>query len=149
MKYHSTLLCPTAYVYPSILSQLRADVVFGSPKRNCAGSGICRMLARTGARRAPFSCPSQATLLRALRPDWLLLECSVEGISPEQWDLLFGGSRFRVETTFRLPLTITRPLFGHRVEIPAGNYPFTLRGKRLFIHLSVVPSRRADSLNLA
>lgn len=150
MNIYSDILPKTERELPISTVHLRADVVFGSPKRNCAGNGICRMLAVTSLRPLTATpCPYFRTTLRAIAADRLLLELSADQLPQSQFERLFGDQLFRVEATFRLPLSITRPLFGHRVAIPAGYHPYTVRDGRIFIHFQVTASRKLPVTGIA
>jgi hypothetical protein len=122
---------------------LRADVVFGSPRRNCAGSGICRIVAWSDLATKSTQCPQYRARLYKSQPQELLLEVPLTNMPRRQFDQLFFGPHFVVEATFRLPLSITRTLFGHRTEIAAGEYPYTICRGVLSIRFPLQNSRRA------
>lgn len=125
------------------LASLRADVVFGSPRRQCAGSGICRIVAWSDLAMRSVDCPQYSVHLYKTGPTELLLELPLNALSTDQFDRLFSGPHFVVEATYRLPLSITRKFFGFRMEITAGEYPFTIRQGQLSIRLPLQPSRGA------
>lgn len=122
---------------------LRADVVFGSPRRNCAGSGICRIIAWSDLAHQTAKCPQYRARLYKIQAQELLLEIPLAAMPRWQFDQLFSGPNFVVEATFRLPLPITRTLFGHRTEIAAGEYPFVIRQDILTIRFPLQRSRKA------
>jgi hypothetical protein len=72
-----------------------------------------------------------------------MLELPVADMPRQQFYRLFSGPRFVVEATFRLPLTVTRTLFGHRTEIAAGEYPFAIHRGILTIRFPLQRSRKA------
>jgi hypothetical protein len=92
-----------------------------------------------------MQCPYFSVRLQAIAPDLLILKLPLANLTSEQFDRLFPRDYFLVEATFRLPLGITRPLFGYRVEIAAGHYPFTVQNGIISIRFRVTPSTGTPS----
>lgn len=105
------------------IQSLHLSAVFGSPNRNCAGSGLCRLLPRTFSDKPAliFNCPVwSATLVWSSNGRFLLSfkKTDYKALSP-----FFRNDLFHVETSFVFPKWLCKKVNLLSAELPAGRYP--------------------------
>ena len=114
---------------------LRLSAVFGTPTRNCAGSGLCRLLPRAFSERSSLPCPAwPATLLWGYKKRVILF------FEDQHSDLIapnFPEGFFCLEAPFRFPLWLCKKLNLQSAEIPAGWYPVDCQCDRWILSLPV------------
>ncbi|GJM32812.1 MAG: hypothetical protein DHS20C18_18130 [Saprospiraceae bacterium] len=100
-----------------------AEVVFGSPKKNCAGVGICSMnpLIQEPTNYA-FPCQKVIAQLMVEKQQLLLLRLSKQGLCPHLAMRQFPKNKFILKTNFKLPASICARLNIQKDLIPAGTY---------------------------
>lgn len=100
------------------------QVVFGSPSRICAGSGVCKMLPQNVEIPEFWLCPVWTGQLhwhaatKSLQLSFPRQQFAATDI--EQW---FSDGNFLVEEDFFLPLWLAKLLGKNHYAIPAGRYP--------------------------
>jgi hypothetical protein len=100
------------------------QVVFGSPSRFCAGSGVCRVFPETVNISASWPCPvwtGQLHWLASCRS--FQLSFSLEQFTSAEINKWFPEGWFLIEEAFPLPLWLASLLGEHHCLIPAGRYP--------------------------
>ena len=104
---------------------ISAQVIFGSPGRNCSGNGICRMLPHHVKIPDTWSCPVFLIDLDWISPQKLILylnhkQLQATGIQNQ----LQERAGFLLEEDFQLPLWLNRHGGGKQWYIPAAKYSF-------------------------
>lgn len=103
------------------IQSLQLSAVFGSPNRNCAGSGLCRLLPRSFIDRTAFNCPVwPATLIWNTNGRFLL---SFEKTHNNTRSIFFHKDLFYVEAPFVFPKWLCKRVNLLSAELPAGWYP--------------------------
>ena len=121
------------------LGEIKIDlqVVFGSPSRGCAGSGVCKMLPHKTTIPDTWSCRVWQGRLHFFANDEMKLNLSLNQQLADpflkEW---FSTETFLVEEDFQLPLWLSSHLGRGRWFIPAGCYPFESQGS-LTVELKV------------
>lgn len=100
------------------------QVVFGSPSRLCAGSGVCRVFPETVNISDSWLCPVWAGRLNWLAScRSLQLSFSLEQFTSAEINKWFPNGWFLIEEAFPLPLWLASILGEQNYLIPAGCYP--------------------------
>lgn len=128
-------------LHESVSSQLRISialqVVFGSPSRTCAGSGVCKMLPQTVNIPEYWLCPVWTGQLHFhVSRKSLKLSFPLEQFTSSDLDKWFSDGKFRMEEAFPLPLWIAKLLGVNDYAIPAGRYTYK-KHKNLTINLKI------------
>lgn len=103
---------------------LAADVVFGSPNRNCAGSGICRVTAPIAQEMqtiGSWGCHRAIALVRLAAPQVLAFHFVIQSMCRKAMEQHFSAGFFLVEAPFEF-----KPDFwakGQGIIVPPGAYP--------------------------
>lgn len=121
------------------LGEIKIDlqVVFGSPSRSCAGSGVCKMLPHKTAIPDAWSCHVWQGQLHFFANDEMKLNLSLnQQLADALLKEWFSTETFLVEEEFQLPLWLSSRLGRGRWFIPAGCYPFVSQGS-LTVELKV------------
>jgi hypothetical protein len=114
----------------STLGEIKIDlqVVFGSPSRACAGSGVCKMLPHCTGIPDTWSCHVWKGELHYLANDETKLNLSLnQQLADPALKKWFSAATFCVEEAFQLPLWLSSRLGKGRWFIPAGEYPYILQ----------------------
>lgn len=120
-------------VYP-FPKPLATQVVFGSPSKNCQGSGICKLYTLHAQEGMDSPCAVVAGEL--LLTEWHMVLLVPVGSLPAQH---INGENFIMEEGFVLPVwlnklqTTTAPRY-----IPAGAYPFQRINKNIHIKFTLL-----------
>ena len=101
-----------------------AEVVFGSPKKRCAGVGICSMnpLHET-QRNSAFPCHKTIAQLTVLQHETLQIRLEKDGLCDQLAGRQFPKHKFTLKQNFKLPATICAALDIQQGTVPAGVYP--------------------------
>lgn len=117
---------------------INSQVVFGTPSRNCSGSGICKVYTIHGAKHLNISCEMVKVSLRLVNAQLLLsfpeLACSAQLLQQH-----FTNEDFRVEERFYLPSWLSRKFGSSAVFVPCGNYPVQVKNGLICIVLPLKP----------
>ena len=100
-----------------------AEVIFGSPEKNCAGAGICKVLSPVAHRRASgcLNCRRANALISTGPLESLLFRFVRQSMSREMIQENFGSGFFLVENAFHFQLApLQQP---GRITIAPGVYP--------------------------
>lgn len=111
-----------------------SQVVFGTPSRDCSGSGICKLYTIHAAKRLQIACEMVSARLAVSDQDLLIsfseAECS-ESLKQKQ----FRDMHFWIEEAFQLPRWLAQKLEIPAAFIPAGRY--LIQRKNGFIWLKL------------
>ena len=89
--------------------EIKAEVVFGTPSKHCAGAGIC-MVSISGARTRLITCTCAPAWISSSDPYWLKFRFEKSCLQPNIVDGRFSQQDFRFEEAFHLPLRVVRQL---------------------------------------
>jgi len=113
-----------------------SQVIFGTPSRDCSGSGICKVYTIHAAKRLQIACEMVSARLAVSDKDLLLsfseAECT-ESLRQKQ----FRGLNFLVEEAFQLPSWLTQKLDIPAAFIPAGEYPIQRKNGFIWLKLPI------------
>lgn len=121
---------------PAVIPGLVAEVVFGSPKHGCNGSGICRVFTITGARRLRRNQRRVPVLIVVQSSGYPVFWVQQSLIPRALSDELFSGETFRMEEDFFLNGSIARSLGRKGILITEGQYSLRQRSGWLLIDFS-------------
>lgn len=97
------------------------EVVFGTPSRNCAGTGIC-MIANRFPQGHTVSCPHAPVIIHCDPGHELVFRFRKQRLSERIVQTYFSTDLFLVEEAFSLPQRLIR-MWGLPVgKIPSGRY---------------------------
>lgn len=117
---------------------INSQVVFGTPSRNCSGSGICKVYTIHGAKKLDISCEMVKVSLRIVNAHLFLFfpqsACSEQLIQQQ-----FANDNFRVEEDFDLPSWLSRKFGSPAVYVPCGNYPVQVQNGLICLVLPLKP----------
>lgn len=118
-KIETTL--PAALLTPP-LREVEMEVVFGTPSKNCSGTGIC-MIAGRFPQGYTIPCPHAPAIIHCIRNQELVFRFRKHRVPEEVAQAYFSTGSFLVEEAFALPQRLIR-LWGLSIEaIPPGRYP--------------------------
>lgn len=102
---------------------LVADVLFGSPKKRCAGAGICKVIAPVAqelSHNGRWECNRAIALVKMEPPDMLVFQFVKHSMCREAISKYFGTGIFLVEDPFEFRQNYWSE--GSRTIVP-GAYP--------------------------
>mgnify|MGYP005666333775 CR=1 FL=1 len=115
-----------------------AEVVFGSPKKRCAGVGICTM---NPLNQAPgnnkFPCQKVIAQLMLTDEKTLALRLVKDDLCAQIANRQFPQHKFILKQTFKLPDTLCEELDIQSSSISAGNHLVEETEGSYIIHLSL------------
>lgn len=111
-----------------------AEVIFGSPKKNCAGIGICKVSPVDNATTV-MPCRSVRTEIAGVRNNSLRLRVPMDGLCANLIDRQFRLGRFKMEEAFELPEWLVAQLQLPASRIKAGSYPVNFSERHIDIQL--------------
>lgn len=97
------------------------EVIFGTPKRNCDGVGICRLLAAEFV-RVRWKCPSARAYLYPISGGGVCLRFDRQRLPQEYQDRYFRDQIFRVEEDFHIPQSLISVINMTSFTIVSGEY---------------------------
>jgi len=111
-------------------------VIFGSPGKNCAGSGICKA-AEIGTNLFPpgfskTSCKEGIAKVKAIRPDRLVFYFLICTMCRRLVQQYFDDGIFLVESDTTLELTKDGQTVSHFIS--SGTYPVIRNERYLIVH---------------
>lgn len=102
--------------------EMICGVIFGTPSRNCTGSGICMVTSTGHLRRRKFPCAS-VTAYFSMSPEGVIfLRIPCETADSDRYRHLFRRRIFEVDETFRIPPWLTSAWGKSSIFIPPGRY---------------------------
>lgn len=113
---------------------LASQVVFGTPSRNCLGSGICKVYTLHGAKRLNIACEMVMAHL-VLLDTQLQISFSIQACTEQLLQQHFSHPYFQVEEDFVLPTWLSRKLNSAAVFVPAGEYPILCKNDFIWLKL--------------
>lgn len=109
-----------------------SQVIFGTPSRNCSGSGICKVYTIHGARRLTISCEMVMARL-AFWDTQLQMSFSIKACSEQLLQKQFGNGSFLMEEIFHLPSWLNRKWNNPAAFVPVGTYPIECRNDFIWL----------------
>lgn len=103
---------------------ITAEVIFGSPKKNCAGIGICKVSPVDNVATS-MPCRSVPTEIVRIKRNSLRLRVPMDGLCANLIDRQFRLGRFKMEEAFDLPDWLVVQLQLPAAHIKTGSYPVT------------------------
>ncbi|MCB0552190.1 MAG: hypothetical protein KDD02_01465 [Phaeodactylibacter sp.] len=103
---------------------LVADVLFGSPNKNCAGAGICRVTAPVAqelSAEGRWGCHRAIALVRAVSPTAIVFHFVLQSMCRKAIKAYFTGDTFLVEDPFEFQPDYWSK--GQPITIQPGVYP--------------------------
>ncbi|WP_367391083.1 hypothetical protein [Lewinella sp. LCG006] len=111
-------------------TSIALQVVFGSPSRGCAGSGVCKMLPHTVILPKDWLCPVWAAHLYWYAfSNTFQLSFPLAQFTQSDRNKWFAEDKFLLEEAFTLPLWLAKLLGENNYSIPAGSYPCETHSK--------------------
>ncbi len=111
-----------------------AEVIFGSPKKNCAGIGICKV-SPVDNMSTTLPCRSVSTEIASIKSNAVRLRLRMDGLCSNLIDRQFKHGRFKMEEAFELPLWLVDKLKLSASHIKAGSYPVIFDEAHIVIQL--------------
>lgn len=102
--------------------EMICGVIFGTPSRNCTGSGICMVTSIGHIRRRKFPCECVTAYLSMAPDGAVFLRIPCDNASSDRYKLLFRRRIFEVDETFRIPPWLTGSWGKSSIFIPPGRY---------------------------
>lgn len=122
--------------------QVSAEVVFGSPSKNCDGYGVCMLTSRKDIFPVVSTCNiTPCTVIRHRDRQELVLAVDKKNLSKQIADkFLKNGQHFLVEESYPLSLSFLRKVgLGTRMCILAGSYRIREQKSQWQITLQLMP----------
>lgn len=113
---------------------LVADVLFGSPNKNCAGAGICRVtapVAQEMGTEGRWGCHRSVALVRILSPTVIAFHFVIQSMCRKAVRQYFTADHFLVESPFEFQPDYWAQ--GSCVRIKPGLYPVVRSGDYLTV----------------
>ncbi|HMQ62444.1 MAG TPA: hypothetical protein PKE06_17330 [Flavilitoribacter sp.] len=104
---------------------VNADVVFGSPSKKCAGTGICKVSTRSEALIDPElpCCNKSAAEIGICRQDRLVFRIEKQGLCAKLVNSQFAFGRFKMDESVFLPLFVSAAFNLPPIQLTAGVFP--------------------------
>lgn len=102
--------------------ELVCGVIFGTPSRNCTGSGICMVSSLQTLRRKRYPCDHVMAYLGQGINGELTIRIPFTAVPEALRRQFFRDKIFKVDETFRIPPWLTSPWGKYRIYIPPGRY---------------------------
>jgi len=113
---------------------INSQVIFGTPSRNCSGSGICKVYTIHGAKRLNLSCEMVKVGLMLVGTQLQMLFPKT-GCSEQLIQQQFAAEYFKVEEDFVLPTWLSRKFQRPAVFVPVGRYPIQCKNDFIWLNL--------------
>lgn len=134
LPFHSNGFVAVSKMPKTILAQ----VVFGTPNRNCAGSGICKVFTIQGAKRLNISCEMVEARISLLETE-LQLSFPETACSSQLIQRVFSNEHFKMEEDFVMPSWLIGKFKPQPAFVPQGNYPIQFRNGFIWLKLPLNP----------
>lgn len=102
--------------------ELVCGVIFGTPSRNCTGSGICMVTSLQILRKNRYACSYVRAWLGRGMGGELMIRFPFEAVSDPSHRQLLSCKLFEVDETFRIPPWLTSAWGKSSIFIPPGRY---------------------------
>ncbi len=123
------LLLPDAGLNPDIketpiddAQKIYAEVVFGTPNRDCRGYGICKVIAFSEHDHPQPKCCSAPATLSLTTPQKLCMNFKVTHLSPKVLERYFKDDIFLIYENFSFPLWCNEFFQTEDMVIYSGKY---------------------------
>lgn len=120
---------------PQCNIDIKAEVIFGSPGRACAGSGVCRLIPFQKLNNWKSTCPRFDANIQLFNNESFNIILHRKQIDQESLLKWFSTPYFLLEEDFFFPLWLQHKLGQTNVYIPAGKYTFLFQNDLLIIRL--------------
>lgn len=134
LPFHSNGLIAVSKT-PEIIN---SQVIFGTPSRNCSGSGICKVYTIHGSKRLNISCEMVKAGLMLVKAQ-LQMSFPKAGCSEQLIQQQFATESFKVEENFVLPTWLSRKFQLPAVFVPIGEYPIMRQNDFIGLNLPLRP----------
>lgn len=111
----------------------RAEVIFGTPSKNCDGVGICHISGIDHV-RVRRKCPAFAGWLQVEPSGAVKMTFSTETLSAEVMHRCFRGDWFAIEEPYDFPQPVISALGLGQYRVKAGFYPVEVSD----FHVSII-----------
>lgn len=147
------LLFQSAYPegYNGKLIQVSAEVVFGSPSKNCDGYGVCMLTSRKDISQVVRTCNvTPCTVIRHRDRQELIIAVDKKNLSRQIAEkFLKNGQHFLVEESYPLSLSFLRKVgLAARMYIPAGCYWIQEQKNQWQIGLLLLPMEKRSKTGI-
>ncbi len=105
------------------LNEIKADVVFGRPSKECVGVGICKVTVSAKTNNGPSTCKHAKAVVKKNFFGQLEFYFNNSSINCEKGKMLFQGKYFTILETIVLPAEIRQALGLKIGAIKVGQYP--------------------------
>lgn len=117
---------------------INSQVIFGTPSRDCSGSGICKIYTIHAAKRLQIACEMVPARLAVSDQD-LLISFSEADCTESLRQKQFRGIHFWIEEAFQLPVWLAQKLDIPATVIPSGGYLIQRKNGFIWLKLPLVP----------
>lgn len=118
----SSTVTKAASVVLTLGFEMICGVIFGTPSRNCTGSGICMVTSIGHIRRRKFPCVCVTAYLSMSPEGAIYLRIPYSTADSDRHNHLFRKRIFEVDETFRIPPWLMSPWGKSSIFIPPGRY---------------------------
>ena len=120
------------------IREVEMEVVFGTPSKNCSGTGIC-MIASRLPQGYLISCPHAPVIIHCIPNQELVFRFRKNRLSDSAVQAYFSAGFFPVEEAFTLPQKLIR-LWALPIDtIPPGRYLLEEYSREWRIYFSLQP----------
>ena len=140
LRHKEQTALPAALVSPPI-REVEMEVVFGTPSKNCSGTGIC-MIASRLPQGYLISCPHAHVIIHCIPNQELVFRFRKNRLCDRVAQAYFSAGYFLVEESFALPQRLIRQ-WGLPVDkIPPGRYLLEEYSREWRLYFSLQPDNR-------
>ena len=140
LRHKEQTALPAALVSPPI-REVEMEVVFGTPSKNCSGTGIC-MIASRLPQGYLISCPHARVIIHCIPNQELVFRFRKNRLCDRVAQAYFSAGYFLVEESFALPQRLIRQ-WGLPVDkIPPGRYLLEESSREWRLYFSLQPDNR-------
>ena len=139
-KYTSPSIFPLSYPLKPQNRKMLAEVVFGTPNKECQGYGICKVIAFSQHFNCKTCKHATATILH-MNDHILLFIFEDLAISTEIYNRFFKEEAFKVYEKFVLPMWMNTYFGLENAYIKSGKYMIIKQETTITIPLSIVQKR--------
>ena len=117
--------------------ELLVEVVFGTPKRDCQGYGICKVIAFCQFNPPNCNCKHAPALVRLINQERLEFRFEEENLEMEIIKRFFSKPYFLVYQDFLFPDWMIPFFKREKVRIDSGKYPIIINNGTFIIAFSL------------
>ena len=118
-----------------VVHNIKAEVIFGSPGRGCAGSGVCKLIPIQKLKNWKKTCPRFDVTIEWYSNNCVDLTLNLTKLTNKDWLRWFSNPYFLVEEDFFFPLWAQHKMKHKKIYIPVGRYPFIIKNDQLKLFL--------------